>query len=182
MRFTFGALIITLVAAGTVQAQSLADIARAERARRVDAAPGRLINNENISVSLSTLALAPPPVERDQQGPGADEVSQESSEEVREEARDEVVASEEEWAEWEAVVAEQRSVVQSLEDRELRQQLEMNRIRNLFTAPVTTQAERAQAQAGLDQAQAQLDSIRMELEEARTALEEILAQEPGGIQ
>ena len=173
-----GVLIITLVSAGTVQAQSLAEIARWERVRRANAAPGRLINNENISVSLSARALAPPPVERDEEGSGTDEVSQEPSEE----ARNEEAASEEELAEWEAAVAEQRAVVQSLEDRELRQQLEMNRIRNLFTAPVTTQAERAQAQAGLDQAQSQLDSIRTELEAARMALEEILAEEPGGSQ
>ena len=88
---------------------------------------------------------------------------------------------EEERAEWEAAVDEQTAVVQSLEDRELRQQLEINRIRNLFTAPVTTQAERAQAQAGLEAGQTQLEAIRAELEAARRALEDLLAQEPDGL-
>ena len=83
--------------------------------------------------------------------------------------------------EWEAAVAEQRAVVQDLEDRDLRQQLEINRLRNLFTAPATTQAQRAQAQAGLGGAQTQLEAIRTESEAARTALEDLLAQEPGGL-
>ena len=88
-------------------------------------------------------------------------------------------SSEEGRAAWEAAVDEQRAVVQDLEDRELRQQLEVNRIRNLFTAPVTTQAERAQA--GLEAGQTQLEAIRAELEAARTALEDLLAQEPDGL-
>ena len=93
---------------------------------------------------------------------------------------DVAASSEEERAAWEAAVAEQQTVVQDLEDRELRQQLEINRLRNLFTAPVTTQAERAQAQAGLEGAQTRLEATRTELEAARASLEDLLAQEPAG--
>ena len=177
MRFPVGVLIITLVSVGTLQAQSLADMARRERARRAMATPVTVFNNENILVGLPALALAPPLVDRDTEGSGTDEVSQDAPQEPQ----DPEAASEEERAEWEAAVAEQRAVVQDLEDRALRQQLEINRIRNLFTAPATTQAERAQAQAGLGGAQTQLEAIRAELEAARTALEDFLAQEPGGL-
>ncbi len=177
MRFPLGVLIITLVSVGTLQAQSLTDIARRERARRAMAALAIVFSNENISVGLPALALAPPLVDRDEEGSGTDGVSQDAPEE----ARDPEAASEEERAEWEAAVAEQRAVVQDLEDRELRQQLEINRLRNLFTAPVTTQAERAQAQAGLEGAQTQLEAIRTQLAAARTALDDLLAQEPGGL-
>jgi hypothetical protein len=70
-----------------------------------------------------------------------------------------------------AALAAGRRRVQELADQEVRLQLEINRFRNEFLAPVGSQTERDAALAGMNAAEADLESVRARLAEAREALQ-----------
>jgi hypothetical protein len=77
-------------------------------------------------------------------------------------------------------LARQRRFVQGLLDEEVRVQLEINRQRARFQAPVVSQRERESALEGMSTAEASLDTLRVELAEALevlAALEEAAASE-----
>ena len=165
----------------TAQAQSLADLAREERARREKTAVARLAVEGRVFTNAH-LSPAPPPVVPP---PAVEAVSPEgegagASEGMDSEIPNEPAAPtpEETRAAWEVAVSEQQSVVQDLEDQEVRQQLEISRIRNVFVAPVTTAAEKNSAEVQMVVAEAALAQIRIDLDEARAALEDLQALEP----
>ncbi len=85
---------------------------------------------------------------------------------------------EEAWEAWQAAVAEQRALVQNLSDNEVRQLLEITRLRGFVTAPTGSQRERNQAQIELGLADSQLTDIRTALDEARIELERLEAESP----
>ena len=179
-------LTITLLFGITVQAQSLAEIARRERAKRAaEVGRGRIYTSEDLRAApVAPAAAQSEEVPETASGEPAD-VPEDLSVAGEVESGDATEPdpggdTEEEWAEWEAAGAVQRAVVQDFEDREVRQQLEIDRLRNLVTAPVATEVERAQAQASLDQAQSRFESIQTELEAARATLEKLEASGPGG--
>ena len=164
----------------TAQAQSLADLAREERARREKTAvarlavEGRVFTNAHLRPA-PPVVVPPPAVEAESpEGEGV------ASEGMELETPDEPAAPtpEETRAAWETAVSEQESVVQDLEDQEVRQQLEISRIRNVFVAPVTTAAEKNSAEVQMIVGEAALAQIRIDLDEARAALEDLQALEP----
>ena len=163
------------------QAQSLADLAREERARREKTAVARLAVEgrvfTNVHLRPAPPLVVPPPVvdAESPEGEGAG-----ASEGMDLETPNEPAAPtpEETRAAWEAAVSEQQSVVQDFEDQEVRQQLEISRIRNVFVAPVTTAAEKNSAEVQMVVAEAALAQIRIDLDEARAALEDLQALEP----
>lgn len=69
-----------------------------------------------------------------------------------------------------AAIAQQERVVQDLEDQEVRYQLEINRYRGEYLAPVVSQRDRNEAIERMDTAQASLDGVRVRLEDARETL------------
>ncbi len=79
---------------------------------------------------------------------------------------------------WQTAVAEQRALVQDLEDNEVRQSLEIGRLRGLVTAPTGSQQVRNQAQVELALAESQLTDIRAALDETRIELERLEADSP----
>ena len=86
---------------------------------------------------------------------------------------------EEAWLQWQAELAAQQEVLQDLDDREVGQQLEINSIRSLITAPTGTQRARNDAQSQLEAALAELDQIRVDIGEAQAEFERIQASSPG---
>ncbi len=83
------------------------------------------------------------------------------------------------WEAWEAAVAQQRGRVQGLGDSEVRQLLEITRLRGLVTAPTGSQQQRNQAQLEVGIAEGQLEGIRTALDVARIELERLEANTPG---
>ena len=79
---------------------------------------------------------------------------------------------------WQVAVAGQRELVQNLADNEVRQLLEITRLRGFVTAPTGSQQERNVAQVELGIADSQLTDIRTALDEARIELERLEAESP----
>jgi hypothetical protein len=63
-----------------------------------------------------------------------------------------------------------RAEVQALEDEEVRLQLDLNRLRGEFLAPVASQGIRDRAREGMGTTEARLDAVRVELVQARETL------------
>ncbi len=173
-------LIAILLFGLTAEAQSLADIARRERARRDKTALARLAVEGRVFTN-SHLRPAPPSVQPTPSGAEGESPASEGAPGVLDmdvpgEPAD--PTPEEVRAAWETAVAEQRAVVQDLEDQEVRQQLEITRIRNVFVAPVSSTAEKNSAELQGVIAEAQLREIQIDLDEAGMALEGLLAAEP----
>ena len=81
---------------------------------------------------------------------------------------------------WLAELEAQQDLIQQLEDREVRQQLDINRFRAQVQAPIASQQQRDQAQQGITDTEAALARTRIELEIARALLEQIELREPPG--
>ncbi len=81
---------------------------------------------------------------------------------------------------WLAELEAQQDLVQQLEDREVRQQLDINRFRAQVQAPIASQQQRDQAQRGITDTESALAQTRIELEVARVLLEQIQLSEPPG--
>ena len=87
---------------------------------------------------------------------------------------------EEAWIAWQAELDAQQDLIQTLEDREVRQQLDINRFRAQVQAPIASQAQRDAAQQGITDTEAALVRTRTDLEAARVQLEQIQLREPAG--
>lgn len=79
---------------------------------------------------------------------------------------------------WRTALAQQRGLVQNLEDNEVRRLLEITSLRGRVTAPTGSQQERNLAQAELTNAEMQLIDIRGELGAARSELQILEADIP----
>jgi hypothetical protein len=77
-----------------------------------------------------------------------------------------------------AAIADQAALVQSLEDQEVSQSLEIGRLRARLTAPTGSQRERNLTQTALGEALGRLGSIQAALEGARAELERLQAEGP----
>ena len=75
-----------------------------------------------------------------------------------------------------AALAQQQALVQRLADSEVRQSLEIGRLRGFVTAVTGTQAVRNTAQTALGAAEQQLTDTQAELEAARAELERLQAE------
>ena len=166
----------------TAEAQSLADLARRERARRDrasvarQAVAGRIFTNSHLR---SAPPSAEPGATTEAEPPdGVDAAVAVEGTEMAPPDQPAVPTPEEVRAAWELAVGEQQAVVQDLEDQEVRQQLEITRIRNVFLAPVSSAPEKNAAEAQMAVVEAQLAQARIELAEARASLEAVQAEEP----
>ena len=179
------------------EAQSLADVARQERARReATAAESAIIyTTETLRAQFAPAVPAPQPVDPELSGAEAlaeggeapDPQEQVESGQPEAEGQQSFAAgsaSDEAEAEaaaliaWQGAVAEQRVLVQDLEDGEVRQSLAITTIRGRVTAPTGSQRERNQAQVELAVAESQLTDIRTALGEARIELELLETDSP----
>ena len=156
-------LIAMLLVSTTLQAQSLADVARQERNRRVTQhVKARVFTTEGLARAARVLASET-----------GSEPDQETGADTNREA-----ASEEDLEAWEEAVDEQLSIVLDLEYQESLHQDGIAAYRELLADSSTIQSERNQAILNMAVEQAGLDALLPELEDARDVLEELDTRGP----
>jgi hypothetical protein len=181
-------LIVILLMAISVQAQTLADIARQERARRAQ------INSTNrvvtSVVSIPEPAAQPAPAET-KPAEGKPAEGKPTAGKPGEAKPAEPAANAAKPAtpappavdpvkEWNARADQVRRRVQELQDQETALQLQLNQITNQVFAPVIDQATKDQAQARLGEIQNQLTATRAELDQTKRTLDSMVQQGPPG--
>lgn len=153
------ALLVTLLAAASVQAQSLADFARQERERQAHTKPAQVI--------IGTGSGAAPAGE----AAPASQASTPKSDEQKKTTVDPV-------KEYNDRVDKLRDKVRILQDQETATQLQVNELNNQVYAPVVEPAVKDQALADAGAAQMKLAEIRKDLADARKELGDLQAQGP----
>ena len=161
-------LILILLAAVGVQAQSIADAARKERARQAQVQTTKIFTNQNVKGQDSKEPRDPleisttKPVEKP--APEPDE-----AEEPAAPKGETVVDAVNKWTD---ETSKLRAKVRDLMDQDTAAQLEINGFSAQINAPVTSQSAKTQAQKNLDTAQKKLAGIRAELSKVRGELQE----------
>jgi hypothetical protein len=148
------ALLAILCAAGSVQAQSLADFARHERERHAHLRPAQVITGTG---SGATVPAGQSPAQK--------------TEEPKKIAVDPV-------REYNDQVDKLRAKIRSLQDEETATQLQLSEFNNQVYAPVVDQAAKDDALAVVAAAQMKLADIRKELADTRKILEALETQGP----
>jgi chromosome segregation ATPase len=154
-----GALVILLVVAGTAGAQSLADVARKEEARRKDVKkPSRVLTNKDLKAS-DNVAPPAPADNADKTGDG--------------QPKDEAPAGDEQA--WRQKMADART---ALERSEMHLDALQNRIDGLwaqFTAH-DNYVERERIEADRKKALAEYDRVKAEIEDHKKAIADLEEQ------
>jgi hypothetical protein len=145
--------LVVFLTAISVQAQSLADLARQERDRQAHLKPAQVIIGTGSGASVAAGQTAVP--KTDAAKPVVDPVK-----------------------EYNDQVDKLRAKIRSLQDEETATQLQINELNNQVYAAVVDQAAKDQALTVVGAAQMKLADIRKELGEVRTSLEALEAQGP----
>lgn len=161
-------LILLLLLAVSVQAQTLADAARKERARQATIRSSQVITGKGTQTqSTATPSAAPAKVAPKEPPKAVTPIPPPAPVVVADPA-----------AKWNAEVNRLRMKIQELEDRERTLQLQVNQLTNQIFAPVTDQNSRDQAQARLGEAQNSLTAVRAELDQTKKTLDAMQLQGP----
>jgi predicted nucleic acid-binding Zn-ribbon protein len=147
-------LILILLAAVWGQAQTIADLARIERARQAKVQSTITVTTDDLKKAEPAEAPAPAPAE-------ADKAATEATTAAPAPPVDDPVAK------WNEEMGGLRAKIRSLQDQESALQLQINDLTNRVFAPVTSQSARAQSQSALDAAQRQLATVRADMASAR---------------
>ena len=165
----FGALVILVAVAGTAGAQSLADVARKEEARRKDIKkPSRVITNKDLKASDN--AAPPPPADAQAPAPAA-EAPSDKTEDGQPKA--EAPASDEQV--WRQKMADART---ALDRSQTHLDALQNRIDGLwaqFTAH-DNYVEREKIEADRKKALAEYDRVKAEIEDNKKAIADLEEQ------
>ena len=184
------ALTLLLLLAVTVQAQTLADIARRERARQAGIRSSRVITGKGTQTQstgkqspaqttppAASAAAGQPPAAATPAAP-AKEAPKEAPKPAGAPNRSAAPVIADPTAKWNEEVNRLRAKIQELEDQERALQLQVNQLTNQFFAPVTDQNSKDQAQARLGETQNRLTAVRTELDETKRALDAMQLQGP----
>ena len=161
-------LIFVLLAALTAEAQSIADAARMERARRAQAKTARVFTTADVKSGSAAEPAAPSPA------PSSELTAAKPSTTAKAETN--ARSPEEILQEWVAQMERIRAAIRALQDQETALQLQVNDFTNQVYAPVTTLGARSQAQANLADVQSKLVEVRKELARTRLMLQQMEAQ------
>jgi len=160
-----GAVVILVAVAGTAGAQSLADVARKEEARRKDVKkPSRVITNKDLKASDN---VAPPAPAEGQAPAPADNTDKTDDGQPKAEASDEQV--------WRQKMADART---ALERSQMHLDALQNRIDGLwaqFTAH-DNYVERERIEADRKKALAEYDRVKAEIEDQKKAIADLEEQ------
>jgi hypothetical protein len=158
-------LILILLAAVSVEAQSIVEVARQERARQAQVQSRRVFTSENTrGTAVATPAKpATPAATQPAPTPNAAAPTTPAVDLAKKFADD---------------VALLRTRIRGLQDQDAAIQLQINDLNTKFFAPVSDQASKEQAQAQLAVAQQQSITVRQELALARAQLQQMEAQGP----
>jgi len=152
------ALIVILLMAVPVHAQSLADAARKERERRAGLKPAEVIKAEGPPQAAGPQAAERRKPEQEPakpQLPAVDPIK-----------------------EWDEQIQKLSATIQALQLEEIATQLQMNDLNNQIFAPVIDQVTKDQALAGLREAQEKLVTLGWELSQTTQTLETIQIRGP----
>jgi hypothetical protein len=162
-----GALVILVAVAGTAGAQSLADVARKEEARRKDVKkPSRVITNKDLKASDNVAPPAPPQGQAPAPAP-ADNADKTDDGQPKAEASDEQA--------WRQKMTDART---ALERSEMHLEALQNRIDGLwaqFTAH-DNYVERERIEADRKKALAEYDRVKAEIEDHKKAITDLEEQ------
>jgi len=154
-------LILLLLFAISVEAQSLPEIARKERERQAKAKSVQVFTNDEAKTAPSRPAEAAPPQQSTQAKPA----------EI-------VVAPNPRLKKYNDDLARLKAKVVQLGDQSTTLQLQLVDLKNQFLAPVTDTITRSQTQTKIEQMQQQLVATETELIETRRAIQVMEAQGP----
>src|SRR5688572_28898251 len=189
-------IIVMLLLAISVQAQTLADIARQERERRAKLKPTRVITGEGVRPTAPAVEGSKPGEARPAEAKPA--VANEGDKAANPAATDKPATATEKSqaapaqpapappapakpdpaAAYNAELEKLRSRIRELQDQETTLQLQINQLTNQIFAPITDQASKDQAQARLGEVQQRLTSTRAELDQSRRTLDSLQLQGP----
>ena len=186
-------IIVILLLAFSVHAQTLAEIARQERERQAKLKPTRVI-----VAGINTLPPAaegskpaegkpvegkPAETKPDGKPAGPPDAAKPPAEQappavVPAVAVPPVAAKPDPAATYNAELDKLRARIRELQDQETSLQLQVNQLTNQIFAPITDQASKDQAQARLGEVQQRLTSTRVELDQTRKTLDALQLQGP----
>jgi hypothetical protein len=166
-------LFVVLLIAGSVWAQSVADVARKERQRQSQA------QSTHIITSVQTIKVEEPKATT----PGTEQAKPEdakgtSSAPSKELPKPQAPPAVDPVQAWNNQVDQLRTKIRTLQDQETALLLQLNQANNQVYAPVTDPATQQRALALVGQIQQQLESVRKELAEARKTLDAMQLQGP----
>lgn len=192
---TMKPLILILLAAICAEAQTLADIARQERARQARIQSARIITTEGIRTTAPVLAAQPAPVAvpaapnttaptapTEPNAPTAPTASAPSAPAApatpAATAPAAAAPAVDPVQKWNDDMQKARARLRELQTEETSLQLQLNDLTNQFTAPVSDENTRRQVQTSLGEVQNRLNAVRSELDQARRSVQAMEAQGP----
>jgi hypothetical protein len=180
-------LILILLMGVGVQAQTIADLARQERAKqqaKPRTQPLRVITNDDLkrlSAAAVEVQAAAQAGGQEQPATGAEAAKAEPAKPTQagaEKAAMPATTQPDPVQAWNAEMASLRAQIRELQDKETATQLQINDLTNKVYAPVTSVKARNEAQAGLSAAQKNLTTIREQIVATRLKLEQLQARGP----
>jgi hypothetical protein len=166
-------LLVMLLIAASVHAQSIADIARKERERQAKLRPTRVVTSTEV---IKPEAAKPGTPAADQTKPADAKAA--PSEPAKEAAKPAAPAAVDPVQVWNSQMDQIRARIRMLQDQETSLQLQQNQATNEVYAPVTDPATQQAAVAKLGQIQQQLADVRKSLDEAKKAFDVLQLQGP----
>src|SRR5262245_12725445 len=172
-------LMVILLVAGFVQAESVADVARKERERQAQSKPTQVITATEPAVVEPPKPPAPPAdakpadtkaAETPKAEPAKTDASKDASK-PQQPAVDPVQL-------WNAQLEQLRAKVRSFQDQELALQLQQQQATNQVYAPVTDPASQQAALAQLRDIQERLAKVRKDMDDAKKLLDAMQLQGP----
>jgi len=169
-------LLVVLLIAGPVWAQSVADIARKERDRQSKA------QSTHIITSVQTIKVEEPkptaPAAAEQPKPEDAKAAAAQPQTSKELTKPQTPPPVDPVQVWNNQLNQLRTRIRTLADQETSLLLQLNQANNQVYAPVTDPATQQRSLALVGQIQQQIEAVRKDLIEARTTLDAMQVQGP----
>jgi hypothetical protein len=173
-------LLVMLLVASSLHAQTLAEVARKERERQAKARASIVITSVETAKTeeAKPAAGAPQPASTDGKSADAKTSDGKTAEPAKEPVKPASPAAADPVQVWNNQLNQLRNTVRSLQDQEMTLVLQLNQANNQVYAPNTDPATQQRALAQVGQIQQQLDTVRKDLLQARTSLDALQLQGP----
>jgi len=170
-------LLVLLLIAGSLQAQSVADAARKERARQAQAQAGRVITATEPKAEEAKPATAAAPADESTKAADAKPPATATAAPAQA-AKPKTPAAADPVEAYNKKLEQIRTSLRTLQDQETTLSLQLSQANNLVYAPVSDPASQQKALALVGQVQEQLAKARKEIQETKQALDSMLLQGP----
>ena len=167
-------LLLLLLVAGSLSAQTIADVARKERERHAQVKAVRVIT----STEPKAEEPKPAPPANDPAKVGDAPVSSSQTSAKPSDSTKPALPTIDPVEVWNNKTNELRTKIRTLQDQEVALQLQLNQANNQVYAPVTDQATQERALALVAQIQKTIADVRKDLDETKTSLDSMLLQGP----